>query len=263
MADPGYNLISGDRKYGPYSRRELANLLADGEIGLESLCIRVGEDEIQEVRELFESESHEPEKELSDEEEEWEDEYEDDAEEDEWEDVEEEEEEIENDDWDPDEVICSLRPSIFGYPKLCLLTLALGGISGLFIVVVPYAGLSSSQSIIGITAVLTVLSFLWLLLVRYFDNYYITRTRAEVVRGIIARSSNEVRIADVRRIDVDKKGLLGLLNVGDVKLSSAGTGGFDIIFANVRGGHRVKKILRRIQKNPQSPRRNLIGKSWL
>ena len=108
------------------------------------------------------------------------------------------------------------------------------------------------------------LSFLVLLILRSFDNYYITRSRAEIVQGVIAKSSKEVRLSDIRRIDVDKRGWLGLLNVGDVKLSSAGTGGFDVVFAYVKAGHKLKKVLRRVQKEPMASKRYLLhGKSWL
>jgi uncharacterized membrane protein YdbT with pleckstrin-like domain len=127
----------------------------------------------------------------------------------------------------------------------------------------PLVGLSDgSLSTIGF--VLAGLSFLVLLILRSFDNYYITRSRAEIVQGVIAKSSKEVRLSDIRRIDVDKRGWLGLLNVGDVKLSSAGTGGFDVVFAYVKAGHKLKKVLRRVQKEPMASKRYLLhGKSWL
>ncbi len=290
MSTPAYNLISGDRKYGPYTRHQLAAMLADGEIDLDSLCIRVGDGEIQHIHELFEKPGAPPSRRpvltprpapASVMEEIAGDESTDrsgratdsDREND---DPDEEEEEAEEEpasdeplervppprERDPDEIICSLHPSILGYPKLLVTALALGALAGASHLLGPQLDFAPSfvDTPLGLAAAA---SFALLLVLRHFDNYYVTRTRAEVVRGIIARSSNEVRISDVRRIDVDKKGWLGLLNVGDVKLSSAGTGGFDVVFRHVRGGHRVKKILRRIQKNPTAPRRQLAGKTWI
>lgn len=276
-----YNLIDGDRKYGSFDIDELARLLDEGEIQEETLCIRQGDGEICAVGELFEPLPVE--EEARDDEEDYEEEVadEDDFEEVNWEDgVWYADDEFEGDsdesgspassegkrsadELDPDEIICHLRPSILGYPRLLATVLVLGGLSFGLLFLGPYVGLpGDSLHTLGLGVTGFVL--LILLILRYFDNYYITRTRAEVVRGIIAKSSNEVRISDVRRIDVDKKGLLGLLNVGDVKLSSAGTGGFDVVFANVRAGHRWKKVLRRVQKEPKGSRRYLMhGKSWL
>ena len=287
MAEPLYNLISGGRKFGPYTCHELATMLADGEVGLDSLCIRVGDGEIQEVSELFrESVSDREEEEL---------EEEDGGDDDDGGDDEEEEELFEEVDWedgvwiadedeedqdaegqsarssrnagrsevDMDEVICRFHPSILGYPKLLLMFLILGAMALFFVSVAPALGLPGGM-LTGLTIALACMTLALLMIFRHFDCYIITRGRAEVVRGIIAKSSNEVRMSDIRRIDVDKAGLLGLLNVGDVKLSSSGTGGFDVVFAKVRAGHKVKKILRRVQKDPKSSKRRLLqGKTWL
>ena len=164
---------------------------------------------------------------------------------------------------DADEIICRLHPSILGYPKLLATTIIIIMGSVLVLVLGPLIGISG-DSLPTMGFVLAALTFVLLLILRRFDNYYITRTRAELVHGMFSKSSKEVRLSDIRRIDVDKKGLLGLLNVGDVKLSSAGTGGFDVIFANVKAGHRIKKVLRRVQKEPQASKRYLLhGKSWL
>ena len=251
----------------------------------------MGDGEIQEVRELFhEQGSDEEAEEYGDEEEEYEDEYEDDEEELEalfeevpfeegvWLADDEEEEEEEDEDRpaassknrserpsevDMDEIICRLHPSILAYPKLLLVTAILGAVAFFFLFIAPSLGLPGG-TLGGMTIAFACATLAILLILRHFDCYIISRGRAEVVRGIIAKSSNEVRMSDIRRIDVDKEGLLGLLNVGDVKLSSAGTGGFDVVFAKVRAGHKVKKILRRVQKDPQSPKRRLLhGKTWL
>ncbi|MGY8687651.1 MAG: hypothetical protein ACKVHP_07960, partial [Verrucomicrobiales bacterium] len=225
--------------------------------------------EIQEVRELFhEQGSDEEAEEYGDEEEEYEDEYEDDEEELEalfeevpfeegvWLADDEEEEEEEDEDRpaassknrserpsevDMDEIICRLHPSILAYPKLLLVTAILGAVAFFFLFIAPSLGLPGG-TLGGMTIAFACATLAILLILRHFDCYIISRGRA----------------------DVDKEGLLGLLNVGDVKLSSAGTGGFDVVFAKVRAGHKVKKILRRVQKDPQSPKRRLLhGKTWL
>ncbi len=270
MAERVYNLIDGGRKYGPFSKEELAAMLESGEIVFATLCIRAGDGEIREVAELFDKRKEPKEEEVEDED------YEDDFEEVAWEDGIWYADEDEDDDYtdepageaaqaelDSDEVICRLHPHIFGYPKLLgtVILLVVGSLA--LLVLGPMIGLSDDSLSMGGFG-LAGLTFGLLLILRSFDNYYITRSRAEIVQGMIAKSSKEVRLSDIRRIDVDKRGLLGLLNVGDVKLSSAGTGGFDVIFAYVKAGHKLKKVLRRVQKEPTASKRYLLhGKSWL
>ncbi len=278
MAERVYNLIDGGRKYGPFSKEELAAMLESGEIVFATLCIRAGDGEIREVAELFDKrkEPKEEEVEVEDEDEDEDEDYEDDFEEVAWEDGIWYADEDEDDDYtdepageaaqaelDSDEVICRLHPHIFGYPKLLgtVILLVVGSLA--LLVLGPMIGLSDDSLSMGGFG-LAGLTFGLLLILRSFDNYYITRSRAEIVQGMIAKSSKEVRLSDIRRIDVDKRGLLGLLNVGDVKLSSAGTGGFDVIFAYVKAGHKLKKVLRRVQKEPTASKRYLLhGKSWL
>lgn len=272
MAERVYNLIDGGRKYGPFSKEELAAMLESGEIVFATLCIRAGDGEIREVAELFDKRKEPKEEEVEDEDEDYEDDFEEVA----WEDGIWYADEDEDDDYtdepageaaqselDSDEVICRLHPHIFGYPKLLgtVILLVVGSLT--LLVLGPMIGLSDDSLSMGGFG-LAGLTFGLLLILRSFDNYYITRSRAEIVQGMIAKSSKEVRLSDIRRIDVDKRGLLGLLNVGDVKLSSAGTGGFDVIFAYVKAGHKLKKVLRRVQKEPTASKRYLLhGKSWL
>lgn len=276
MAERVYNLIDGGRKYGPFSKEELAAMLESGEIVFATLCIRAGDGEIREVAELFDKRKEPKEEEVEDEDEDYEDDFEEVA----WEDGIWYADEDEDDDYtdepageaarkaalselDSDEVICRLHPHIFGYPKLLgtVILLVVGSLA--LLVLGPMIGLSDDSLSMGGFG-LAGLTFGLLLILRSFDNYYITRSRAEIVQGMIAKSSKEVRLSDIRRIDVDKRGLLGLLNVGDVKLSSAGTGGFDVIFAYVKAGHKLKKVLRRVQKEPTASKRYLLhGKSWL
>ncbi len=278
MAERVYNLIDGGRKYGPFSKEELAAMLESGEIVFATLCIRAGDGEIREVAELFDKRKEPKEEEVEEEDED--EDYEDDFEEVAWEDGIWYADEDEDDDYtdepageaarkaalselDSDEVICRLHPHIFGYPKLLgtVILLVVGSLA--LLVLGPMIGLSDDSLSMGGFG-LAGLTFGLLLILRSFDNYYITRSRAEIVQGMIAKSSKEVRLSDIRRIDVDKRGLLGLLNVGDVKLSSAGTGGFDVIFAYVKAGHKLKKVLRRVQKEPTASKRYLLhGKSWL
>ena len=60
--------------------------------------------------------------------------------------------------------------------------------------------------------------------VRSMALYLVTSRRVEIIHGLITKSSNEVRVKDIRTINVKKSGFKGLLGVGDVEFSSAGWG---------------------------------------
>lgn len=91
---------------------------------------------------------------------------------------------------------------------------------------------------------------LWLALVllrRSASEYRITTRRVEVQRGLLSKSSQEIRIADIRAINVRKSGFAGLLGVGDLIFSSSADGNDDVIFQRTAGAHRLKNRVRRLQ----------------
>lgn len=83
---------------------------------------------------------------------------------------------------------------------------------------------------------------------RFSRDYYVTEERVEVVWGIIGRSSKEVRICDIRSIDVHERGLKGLLGLGSVDFSSAANAGVEVQFRDIRGAHQVKQLIRQLQR---------------
>ena len=50
----------------------------------------------------------------------------------------------------------------------------------------------------------------------------VTPKRVELVWGLLTKSSNEVRIEDIRTINVRRKGFSGLLGIGTIEFSSTG-----------------------------------------
>lgn len=83
---------------------------------------------------------------------------------------------------------------------------------------------------------------------RRSHDYIVTDERVEHVWGILGRSSKEVRICDIRSLDVTEKGLLGLLGLGTLDVSSASTSGIEVQFRHLRRAHEVKKIIRQLQR---------------
>lgn len=87
---------------------------------------------------------------------------------------------------------------------------------------------------------------------RYSRDFYVTDERVEVVWGILGRSSKEVRIKDIRAIDVHEEGLAGIFGIGTVDFSSAGTAGVEVQFRDVRRAHQIKELVRELQREPQN-----------
>ncbi len=115
---------------------------------------------------------------------------------------------------------------------------------GLGVFLLPFGG---EYSLIPLLAALA-----WLLgiaLARHSTDYLVSEDRVEKIWGLLARSSREVRICDVRNIDVHMRGLKGLLGVGTVDISSSGGSEVEVSFRDVRGAHEVKQLVRQLQRD--------------
>lgn len=91
---------------------------------------------------------------------------------------------------------------------------------------------------------------LWLaltLLRRSAVEYRVTTRRVEIQQGLISKSSREIRIPDIRAINVRKSGFTGLLGVGDLSFSSSTGGEEDVVFHQTPGAHRLKNRVRQLQ----------------
>lgn len=139
-----------------------------------------------------------------------------------------------------DETLCYHgHPSwlCFGKPLLlCLFFIAAATLA------MPYGG---KYFIIGLA--LASLTLCCTIIARQHHDYYVSGERVEVEWGIIGRNSKEVRIVDIRAIDVVQKGLLGFIGVGTVHFSSAGTDAVEVQFKNIRRAHRIKELVRQLQ----------------
>lgn len=78
-------------------------------------------------------------------------------------------------------------------------------------------------------------------------RYRITNRRVISETGRVVRDSNEIRIQDIRSINVLKRGFSGLLGIGKVEFSSAATDDADVIFYEIGGADAVRDIVRRLQ----------------
>lgn len=87
----------------------------------------------------------------------------------------------------------------------------------------------------------------WIFFDRSRRTYTITTRKVILEWGLLAQSSNEVRIDDIRSINVNKSGLLGLLGVGDIEFSSAASDKAEIVFSTVSGATEVRDLVRKYQ----------------
>lgn len=134
-------------------------------------------------------------------------------------------------------------PSLLTYPFSLLLALAMtaGG---------WYAGRWDGNFLAGgWIAGCVVLALV--LLARSTSDYRVTTRRVEARRGLISKSSREIRIADIRSITVEKTGLKGILGVGTVIFSAESGPEEDVIFHNIWRAHGVKDLVRLLQDRPE------------
>ncbi|HEY4373413.1 MAG TPA: PH domain-containing protein [Burkholderiales bacterium] len=80
-------------------------------------------------------------------------------------------------------------------------------------------------------------------------SYMVTPRLVMIEEGLVAKSSNEVRIHDVRSINMAKRGISGLFGVGDLEISSAATDKAEIIFHGIPHASQVRDLLRQQQGN--------------
>jgi membrane protein YdbS with pleckstrin-like domain len=98
---------------------------------------------------------------------------------------------------------------------------------------------------VGISVLVISHFTVWLLRSRH--SFLLTNRRVEMVKGIIIRSSREIRIQDIRAINVLRSGIHAVLGIGTVEFSSAGGTDGEVRFTNVRKCQRIKQLVRKLQ----------------
>lgn len=139
----------------------------------------------------------------------------------------------------PSAILYAGRPSVLSYPRALLLMAA--GIA------LAIWGHSVSGWLIFAGSLVAVSTAAWLSVTRSMRLYLIMPIRLEIIEGLVAKSSREVRITDIRSINIRKPGLRGLLGVGTVEFATAGGEEVDVAFRDVYGADRIKDLIRRLQ----------------
>jgi hypothetical protein len=149
---------------------------------------------------------------------------------------------IHAEDREPEETLYQGHPSWLAYPK-SLLAIAL---------TIASAVVSHNMQF-GMEWVLLFSSVAGLILLfvgldRYTCTYFITTRRVEMEYGVLGRNTREVRIRDIRAIDVQQGGWRALLGMGNLRFDSSVSAGPEVYFRNVHRPHTLKEMVRGLQR---------------
>lgn len=78
---------------------------------------------------------------------------------------------------------------------------------------------------------------------KFANKYNITNKNVILTKGLIIKSTSQLRIKDIRSINVIKKGLDGLLGIGTIEVSSSASDKAEVIFKGIRNADHVKNII--------------------
>ena len=97
--------------------------------------------------------------------------------------------------------------------------------------------------VLAFLVVLAMVAFL-----RGVRTYRVTNHRVISIQGRVTKDTNELRIQDIRSMNVSKSGITGLLGVGRLEFSSAATDDADVIFYQIGGVDGVRDLVRKLQE---------------
>ena len=91
--------------------------------------------------------------------------------------------------------------------------------------------------------VIGVFIIIWAILDRNHRFYQVTSKRVSVRSGIIGRMTSEVEVLDIRNVEMRQSIVDRLLGIGNVGISSAGTGGIEVVFAGVANPTALRRLV--------------------
>jgi hypothetical protein len=142
---------------------------------------------------------------------------------------------------DDEELLYMGHPSWLAFPKSLLVAAVCIGSAVFFLEHnVGFEWITLPGSIAGLIV-------LFIGLDRTTTTYLVTTKRVELEFGILGRNSKEVRICDIRAIDVVQRGFDAVVGLGTVKFDSTASAGPEVCFRNVRRPHEIKQLVRELQ----------------
>lgn len=231
-------VLKEGRRLGPFTVENLLDGLESGDFSEDDVCLRPGATDLERIRDLLDWEEPEadvvetPEEDENDLDEDFDDEETDD-------DV-----ECQTPPGRPiaagssNRLLYAGHPSALNYP-ISLIALV-GGITG----GIWLYRLDPNLTLAGLG--LAVAGLVRLSFVRFTHDYHIRPRRIEVTTGFLARSSREVRIEDIRSINVSCRGILGVFGIGTVDFLTSGDSP-EVSFERVWAARKIKTLVRKLQ----------------
>jgi len=99
----------------------------------------------------------------------------------------------------------------------------------------------------GVLVLVALIMIGWIRLDRSSRKYAITNKRVSVEYGIISKQSTELRIQDIRSINLTTTGLSGFVGIGRLEFSTAASDDADVVFWNVPDAEKIRDLVRSLQ----------------
>jgi uncharacterized membrane protein YdbT with pleckstrin-like domain len=150
----------------------------------------------------------------------------------------------------PEQTIWSGRPSHWNYFGHYLLGVLLAAAILATLYFLNSESAESSDAMqwsYGLAIVPLLWVFVSVTLQRFRRFYRVTNQRAEMEIGLIVKNSNEIRIQDIRSINVSKSRIGGWLGVGTIEFSSAASDDAEVIFFKVANADGIRDSVRKLQ----------------
>ena len=79
-------------------------------------------------------------------------------------------------------------------------------------------------------------------------TYVVTNYRVVVRRGLLSKNVTEIRIADIRAVNLNKRLLQRLLGIGDIQIGSAATAGAEVVVEDIAKPEKFIETVNRYRK---------------
>jgi membrane protein YdbS with pleckstrin-like domain len=144
-----------------------------------------------------------------------------------------------------EQLMWSGRPSHWNFLFSWLLAFLFVG-AGAFCVWIYFNG--GTNPLLLVPGAIGILILLYIYISRARQRYIVTNRKVEIQTGLVVKSSNEIRVKDIRSINVTKHGFAGFIGIGSVEFSSAATDRAEVIFVNIAHADRVRDLVTDLQE---------------
>ena len=144
-----------------------------------------------------------------------------------------------------EQLMWSGRPSHWNFLFSWLLAFLFVG-TGAFCVWIYFNG--GTSPLLLVPGAIGILILLYIYITRARQRYIVTNRKVEIQTGLVVKSSNEIRVKDIRSINLTKHGFAGFIGIGSVEFSSAATDRAEVIFVNIAHADRVRDLVTDLQE---------------